>query len=79
MPRFPRFSLKLVANWRHVLRHAWSVRLIAVAAALSFLEVLLQLVGAGLPFPPLVIALVTAAVSAGAFVARLVVQKDLSE
>lgn len=79
MPRFPRPTLKLMAEWRKVLRHAWSVRLLALAALFSFLEVLLNLAGASLPFPPIVTALATALVTAAAFVARFVAQKDLPE
>ena len=79
MPRLSRPTLKFIAGWRQVLRHAWSVRLLALAALFSFLEVLLSLVGASLPFPPIATALVTALVTAAAFVARFVAQKDLSE
>lgn len=67
----------LVANWREVLRHAWSIRLIAIAVGLSFLEVLLPLIGGSLPLPPFLTALLIAASAAGAFVARLFAQKDL--
>ena len=35
------FPMKLVSDWRHVLRNAWSVRLIVLAALLSGLEVVL--------------------------------------
>ena len=79
MPRLPRPTLKLIAGWRQVLRHAWSVRLLAVAALFIFLEVLLSLLGSSLPFPPIGTALMTALVTVAAFVARFVVQKDLSE
>ena len=77
MPRLPAVPKpQLASNWRDVLRHAWSVRFMAVAAILSFLEVVLQLCGSGLPFPPLVIAALTGFVSAGAFVTRLLAQKQ---
>lgn len=79
MPRFPRITLKLAVGWRRVLRHAWSVRLLLLAALLNFLDALLTLAGATLPFPPLTIAILTGLVTSAALVARIVVQKDLSE
>lgn len=70
--------MNLIPNWRVVLRHAWSIRLLAIAGGLSFLEVLLPLIGARLPFPPLITALLIAASSAGAFVARFVAQRQIT-
>lgn len=79
MPRLPSIpKLELASDWRAVLRHAWSVRLLALAALLSFLEVVLNLVGSELPLPPLGRALVTGVVVAGALVARIVAQKQFS-
>ncbi|WP_184117430.1 hypothetical protein [Aminobacter sp. DSM 101952] len=43
--------MTLVANWRAVLRQAWSVRLMLLAALLSGIEVMLPLVGGLLPIP----------------------------
>lgn len=65
----------LVRNWRAVLRKAWSVRLIALAAILSGLEV-------GLPFlfdfiEPGLLALLSVLTTAAALVARLCAQKDI--
>lgn len=74
----PKLPLTLSADWRTVLRHAWSVRFMAVAALLSFLEVVLPLVGSGLPFPPVLTALLIGLATAGAFVARIVAQKQFS-
>ncbi|SFV31407.1 hypothetical protein SAMN05216456_1331 [Devosia crocina] len=78
MARLPQIAKpELAADWQAVLRHAWSIRLMAVAALLSFLEVVLPLIGGHLPFPPVVTALLIGLATAGAFVARLVAQKDL--
>lgn len=78
MPRLPKFSVHFSADWRDVLRHAWSIRFIAAAAILSFLEVVLPLVGAALPFPPIVASILIGLATAGAFVTRLLAQKQFS-
>jgi hypothetical protein len=69
--------MTLVANWRAVLRRAWSVRLMLVAAALSAAEVALPLIGGVLPIPPLTFAALSALTTAGALIARVVAQKDV--
>jgi hypothetical protein len=68
----------LVANWREVLRHAWSVRLLALAAVLSGLEVALPFLGF-LPIPAGSFALLSGLTTAAAFIARLVAQKQFAE
>lgn len=78
MPRFPHCPVRLVDNWREILRYAWSVWLLALAALLSFAEVALTLAGWALPFPPIVTALLTAFVTAAALVARVLLQKRFS-
>lgn len=74
--RLPGPSLSLTTDWHKVLRHAWSIRFMAVAALLSFLEVVLPLVGTSLPLPPVAVALMIGLATAGAFVARIVAQKQ---
>lgn len=69
--------MKLVWNWREVLRKAWSVRLMILAAVLSGVEVALPFFGDSLPRG--VFALLSMLVVGGAFVARLMAQKGLSE
>lgn len=69
---------KLAHNWRAVLRHSWSVRLIALAAVLSGLEVALPFVGYKLPVSDMARAGIYFAVVSGAFVARLLAQKKVS-
>ena len=66
----------LDAKWKTILRMAWSVRPIVLAGILSACEIVLPLYGDVLP-RGLFAALSFAAVS-GAFVARLVAQKELS-
>lgn len=67
--------MSLVPNWKVVLRRSWSVWLIGLAALLSGIE-------AALPFfpidiPPGKFAVASILVSAAAFVARLIAQKEL--
>lgn len=67
--------MKLLPEWRRVLRRAWSLRLMALAGLLTGLEAVINVVGIdGLPIPNWARALVLLIVIGGAFVARLVVQ-----
>jgi hypothetical protein len=66
----------LIANWREVLRKAWSIRLILLAGLLSGLEAVLPYIGA-LPIPSGVFALLSMFVIAASFAARLMAQKDI--
>ena len=68
--------MKLTADWRAVLRHAWSVRLIllallfdGIAAALSFVE---------LPIHPGLPVALAGLATTGALFARVVAQKRLT-
>lgn len=70
--------MKLVANWRGVLRRAWSIRLILLAGILSGAEVAMSLIGDALPLPAGALAALSAFVACAAFVARLSAQKDLT-
>lgn len=68
----------LVSNWKRVLKHAWSIRLIIVAGVLSGAEIALPLLDGLLPVPKGVFAGLSFAATAGAFVARLVAQESVS-
>lgn len=67
--------MKLLHNWRRVLRDAWSSRLIILAAILSGTEVVLPLFAAAVPTG--VFAIASFVVTAAALVARLVAQPSL--
>lgn len=67
--------MKLVADWRHVLRKAWSVRLILLAGLLTGIEVALPLLGDAYPIPTGLFAIASFFVTVAAFVMRLVSQK----
>jgi hypothetical protein len=67
--------MRLHADWRHILLHAWSVRLIAIAAFLSGIEVILPIIGYALPVSPFVLAAISFLVVSGALVSRVLVQE----
>lgn len=67
--------MKLVSDWRRVLRHAWSIRLLLAAALLSGLEVVLPYLGDIFPIPTGAFATLTFIVTVVAFVMRLKSQK----
>ena len=70
--------MKLVSNWPAVLRHAWSVRLLALACLLTAAEVALPLLDGLLPVPPRVFAILSGLTSAGALAARFIAQQKIS-
>jgi hypothetical protein len=69
--------MKLTADWKHVLKKAWSVRLMILAGLLSGAEVILPLFIDTLPrrlFAVLSMVVITAA-----FVARLTAQRGFDD
>lgn len=73
------FHFRLAANWKTILRRAWSVRLILLAGLLSGLEVALPLVRDVIEMPAGIFAALSLLTVSGAFIARLIAQKDLDE
>jgi len=69
--------MTLIANWKLILKKAWSVRLMLIAAVLSGIEVALPFFADALPRGPL--AALSFVAVALAFVARLVAQKDFAD
>ena len=67
--------MKLHDNWKDILRRAWSIRLILLAGLLSGCEVILPLFIDAMPRN--VFAILSLLAVSGAFVARLVAQKDV--
>ncbi|MCA0419615.1 MAG: hypothetical protein LCH80_12955 [Proteobacteria bacterium] len=70
--------MKLVWNWKRVLKHAWSIRLIVLAGVLSGAEIALPLIRETIDVPAGVFAGLSFAATAGAFIARLVAQETVS-
>jgi len=71
--------MKLVAEWRPVLRHAWTIRLIVVAGVLSGCEVALPFIDQVVSIPRGVFAALSGLTTCGAFIARFVVQEKLKD
>lgn len=68
--------MKLISDWRQVLKRAWSVRLMILAGLLSGIEVALPLIP--LQIEPGWFAALSAIFTAAAFVARLLAQRNMS-
>jgi integral membrane sensor domain MASE1 len=69
--------VNLIPDWRTVLRKAWTIRLILLAAFLSGLELVLPLIREYLAVPPYLFAGLSFAVTVGAVWARLVAQPKM--
>lgn len=69
--------MHLVSNWRRVLRRAWSTRFILLAGLLSGVEIILPYFETAVPTGTF--AALSALATGGAFVARIVAQKGVSD
>ena len=69
--------MDILNNWRDILAHAWSVRFMALAAALTGLEVAAPYLSELVPVPTGLFAALSGLCSAAALVARVVAQKDV--
>jgi len=70
--------MNILNNWRDILVHAWSVRLMALAAALTGLEVATPYLSGLVPIPTGLFAALSGLCSAAALVARVIAQKDIA-
>lgn len=78
--KFKRPALRLLPDWKRVLRKAWSIRLIGVAALLTGAEAVLSAFGTDwIPVPVWGRMALIFVVMMGAFVFRLVAQNDTQE
>lgn len=71
--------MKLARRWKKILKHAWSARLMVLAALLSGVEVALPLIGGLLSIPAGIFAALSGLTVAAAFVARFVAQKEFND
>jgi hypothetical protein len=67
--------MKVDAQWLLILKRAWSIRFIILAGLLTAAEVLLPIFQQDLPRH--VFAILSLFAIAGAFISRVVIQKDL--
>ncbi|MDV2968268.1 hypothetical protein RZ532_19925 [Nitratireductor aquimarinus] len=71
--------MRLIHNWKAVLRYAWSIRFLVLAAVLSGVEVVLPLVVGVIPIPAGIFAALSFVTVAAAFIARIIAQKEISD
>ena len=69
--------MKLIEDWKRVLRRAWSIRLIVLAGVLSGLEFGLPFLDGFVTIPRGLFAVLTTAATVGACIARLVAQRSV--
>lgn len=69
--------MKLLTNWKRILKRAWSIRLLILAGVLSGIEVVLPFFSDSIPRGPF--AVLSFLAVGGAFVARLVAQKEMAD
>ena len=69
--------MKPVPEWRRVLKHAWSIRLALLAAALSAADAGLALIDGSAIGHPVLIPIIATAVSLAAAGARLINQRKI--
>ncbi|MBI1202530.1 MAG: hypothetical protein GC182_08470 [Rhodopseudomonas sp.] len=67
---------RLVADWRLVARHAWSVRLLALAALFQGVEAAVPYVQGWLPLSPGWFLVLAFAATVASFVSRFVAQRQ---
>lgn len=66
---------KLHDDWRRILRHAWSIRLLGIAALLQGAEAALPAIQTVVSFPSGIFAGLSFLATGGAFATRLLAQK----
>lgn len=71
--------MHLASNWRDVLRYAWSVRLMVLAAVLSGAEVAMPYLDGYVDIPPRLFALLSGLTVSAAFIARIVAQRSIND
>ena len=69
-------NLRPYDNWKDILKKAWSIRFILMAALLSSAEVILPFFADSIPRG--IFAALTLIAVSGAFISRLIVQKDVN-
>lgn len=67
--------MKLIDNWKHVLKNAWSVRILAVAVLFTAADVALSTLGYLPWMPQWAYSAIYGTISALAFASRLIAQQ----
>ncbi len=69
--------MKLIDDWKKILKKAWSIRLLVIASLLSGVEIIIPLLVDS--FPKGVFAALSFVFTAAAFIARIVAQKGFED
>jgi hypothetical protein len=67
--------MKLYDNWKEILRKAWSIRFMVIAAVLSGIEIVLPMFSE--QFPRNVFAILSFIFVGAAFMSRIIAQRDV--
>lgn len=70
--------MKLIQDWRDILKKAWSIRLILLAGLFSGLEIVMPFLPELFPIPRGAFAAFSFVATAGAFVTRLLAQQNIT-
>lgn len=68
-------NMQIKHDWRDVVRKAWSIKFMVLAFVLTMAEVMLPFFSDAVP--PKLFAVLSGLAVAGAFVSRLIAQKDM--
>lgn len=71
--------MKLLPDWRNVLRKAWSIKFMVLAAIMSGAEVVMSILQPSNTLPPGVFAALAGVVTSAALVARLLAQNEAKD
>lgn len=71
--------MKLIADWRKVLRYAWSIRFIVLAVLFSTAEVAVPMMQGYVDIPPRLFAALAGLSSGLAFLFRIKAQKEFTD
>lgn len=74
--QFSRTRSRLRRDWKKIVRHAWSVRLLALAGVLSGVETAVPFLQGYIPVSPGTFAILSALATCAALIARIVAQKQ---
>lgn len=69
--------IHLIPEWRKVLKHAWSIRLMTLAVIFQALEIALPFVST--EFPPRIFSTLSIIVGCGSLWARFIYQRKVSD
>jgi hypothetical protein len=70
--------MKTVHNWKEILFHAWSMRIVYLMALINGAFCTVSVITGAMPTPPIWLALLNGVLSAGTVLVRLIPQEKVS-